>query len=56
MVGWNEDEYTFFGMISGDTAAFQLDEAGLIKRLEGEFGADAQRIFDTYRQTRRLVQ
>jgi para-nitrobenzyl esterase len=55
MVGWNEDEYTFFGMISGDTAAFKLDETGLKKRLESEFGAEAQRIFDTYRRTRPQV-
>lgn len=34
MVGWNEDEYTFFGLAGGDTAAFQLDEAGLQERLK----------------------
>ena len=29
MVGWNEDEYTFFAWERGDTSAFELDFAGL---------------------------
>ena len=52
MVGWNEDEYTFFGMVSGDSAAFRLDKAGLAKRLQAEFGRDAQHIMETYQQSR----
>lgn len=52
MVGWNEDEYTFFGLVSGDTAAFQLDEAGLQERLNPQFGEDTNRIIDTFRRTR----
>ncbi|HNS71997.1 MAG TPA: carboxylesterase family protein [bacterium] len=52
MVGWNEDEYTFFGMVNGDLEAFSLDEAGLARRLEKEYGPDAARIFEVYRQSR----
>ncbi len=52
MVGWNEDEYTFFGLVSGDTAAFQLDETGLQERLNPQFGEDTNRIIDTFRRTR----
>lgn len=52
MVGWNEDEYTFFGMTSGDTEAFNLDEAGLLERLQNIYGSDANRILDTYQKSR----
>jgi len=52
MVGWNEDEYTFFGMESGDTEAFNLDEAGLLERLQNIYGSDADRILDTYQKSR----
>jgi para-nitrobenzyl esterase len=52
MVGWNEDEYTFFGMESGDTGAFNLDEAGLRERLHNIYGSDADHIADTYQKSR----
>jgi para-nitrobenzyl esterase len=51
MVGWNEDEYTFFAWQRGDVSAFKLDFAELPGKLELQLGADAQRIVDTYRQT-----
>jgi para-nitrobenzyl esterase len=31
ITGWNEDEYTFFAWERGDTGAFTLDFAGLMK-------------------------
>lgn len=52
MVGWNEDEFTFFAMVAGDTAAFQLDQAALLKRVEAEYGPVAGRMISTYRRTR----
>src|SRR5690606_14889925 len=52
MVGWNEDEYTFFAWQQRDTSGFGLDLAGLRAKLEPRFGADTSRIIDTYRQSR----
>jgi len=52
MVGWNEDEYTFFGMVSGDTDAFKLDDDGLFQRLEPGFGKDTRRVIETFASTR----
>ncbi len=52
LVGWNEDEYTFFAWESKDISAFSLDWAGLADRLETQFGQDTQQIMDTYRRTR----
>jgi len=52
MVGWNEDEFTFFAMAAGDTAAVQLDQASLLKRVEAEYGPVAGRMISTYRRTR----
>ena len=51
MVGWNEDEYTFFAWESGDTSAFNLDFASLQSKLEPQFGPDAKQIVETYRRT-----
>ncbi len=51
MVGWNEDEYTFFAWESGDTSAFSLDFAGLQSKFEAQYGTDAQQIVATYRRT-----
>jgi para-nitrobenzyl esterase len=54
MVGWNEDEYTFFAWQRGDTTLFKLDFAELPEKLEPQLGKDAgasaRRIVDTYRQ------
>lgn len=52
MVGWNEDEYTFFARASKDVSAFGLDVDGLRARLATQFGADAPRIVDGYRHSR----
>ncbi len=49
LVGWNEDEYTFFAWESGDTSAFSLDFAGLESKLAAQFGADTPRMVETYR-------
>ena len=51
LVGWNEDEYTFFAWESGDTSAFSLDFAGLLAKLEPQYGSDAKQIVETYRRT-----
>ncbi|MBN1933729.1 MAG: carboxylesterase/lipase family protein [Anaerolineae bacterium] len=51
MVGWNEDEYTFFAWERGDLSAFKLDFAELPEKLEPQLGADAQQVVATYRQT-----
>jgi para-nitrobenzyl esterase len=52
MVGWNEDEYTFFAWERKDTESFKLDFAGLQARLEPQYGEDAKRIVDVYRKSR----
>lgn len=51
MVGWNEDEYTFFAWERKDAAAFSMDFKGLEERLKGQFGDDTKVIIDTYRKT-----
>lgn len=51
MVGWNEDEYTFFAWERGDTSAFDLDFAGMEARLEPQYGSDTKQIVETYRRT-----
>lgn len=51
MVGWNEDEYTFFAWERKDASAFSIDFSGLQERLEPQFGSDTQTIIDTYRKT-----
>jgi para-nitrobenzyl esterase len=52
MVGWNEDEYTFFAWQRRDTSGFGLDLDGLRARLAPRFGADTARIVETYRASR----
>lgn len=52
MVGWNEDEYTFFAWQRRDTSGFGLDLAGLHAKLGPRFGADTARIVSAYRQSR----
>lgn len=52
LVGWNEDEFTFFGMMSNDKSIFSVDFNGLSGKLQKQFGDDTQKIIDTYRQTR----
>jgi|WetSurSiteA1Bulk_404760.scaffolds.fasta_scaffold00237_6 para-nitrobenzyl esterase len=52
MVGWNEDEYTFFAMYNGDTSAFKLDFSGLQDKLKPQYGNETDRIIETYRKSR----
>ncbi len=52
IVGYNRDETIFFFMESHNTAVFDLTEAGLKERLQKEFGADADEVFDAYRKSR----
>jgi para-nitrobenzyl esterase len=47
MVGWNKTESTLFSF--GDPQVFSLDEAGLIKRIEGLVGKDADALIRAYR-------
>ncbi len=51
MVGWNEDEYTFFAWERGDPNVLKLDFADLPEKLELQLGADAPQVVATYRQT-----
>ena len=50
LVGWNEDEYTFFAWQSKDTEFAKLDFDSLPKKLEAQYGTDAPKIVDTYRK------
>jgi para-nitrobenzyl esterase len=52
IVGWNEDEYTFFGMMSQDKSIFSLTFDTLPAAMESQFGEDTRQIIDTYRKTR----
>lgn len=52
LVGWNEDEYTFFAWERKDTESFKLDFAGLQAKLEPQYGEDAKKIIDVYRKSR----
>ena len=50
LVGWNEDEYTFFAWERKDTEFAKLDFDSLQKKLEPQYGADTGKIVDTYRK------
>ena len=52
LVGWNEDEYTFFAWERHDTESFKLDFAGLQAKLEPQYGEDTKKIIDVYRKSR----
>ncbi len=52
IVGWNEDEFTFFGMMSSDKSIFKTDFNGLPAFLKPQFGEDTGKIIETYRKTR----
>ena len=52
MVGWNEDEYTFFAWERKDTEPFSMDFDGVKQRLSSQFGKDTERLVETYRQSR----
>ena len=50
LVGWNEDEYTFFAWERKDTEFTKLDFDSLAKKLEPQYGEDTTKIIDTYRK------
>jgi para-nitrobenzyl esterase len=53
MIGWNEDEYTFFATASGDVSGCQLNDFdALQKKLEPKFGGNIGKIMETYRLSR----
>ncbi len=52
IVGWNEDEFNFFGMMSKDKSLFSIGFDDLPGKLKPQFGEDTQAIIDTYRKTR----
>lgn len=52
LVGWNEDEYTFFAWERKDTEFATLDFEGLKNRLEPQFGKDTDQIIKTYKESR----
>jgi para-nitrobenzyl esterase len=52
MVGWNEDEFTFFLWQSHDTSFAKLDFESLQTKLEPDFGVNTKRIIETYRKSR----
>jgi len=49
MVGWNEDEFTYFAWEMKDASAFSMDFAGLAVRLAAQYGPDTHQIIETYR-------
>lgn len=52
LVGWNEDEFTFFAWERKDTEFAKLDFDGLQQKLEPQYGQDTAKIIDTYRKAR----
>lgn len=53
LIGWNEDEYTFFASSSGDVTGYQLhDFDALQKIVEPKFKENTVRIIKTYRASR----
>ncbi|GAB3219991.1 carboxylesterase/lipase family protein [Algoriphagus aestuariicola] len=52
LVGWNEDEYTFFAWERKDTAPFSMDFDQITERLSGQFGEDAKKLVESYRHAR----
>jgi para-nitrobenzyl esterase len=53
IIGWNEDEYTFFVSTSGDVSGCQLQDFGALqKKLEQQFGENTGKIIETYRSSR----
>ena len=51
IVGYNQDEFAFFGYFSKDVDMFRLDEAGLRNRLSEDL-PDYESILDVYRASR----
>lgn len=51
LVGWNEDEFTFFAWQSKDTEFTKLDFEGLKAKLLPTYGDDTDKIIGTYRKS-----
>lgn len=52
LVGWNEDEHTFFAWQQKDIGPFSMNFDGIRERLSTEFGANTDQLIDTYRKVR----
>jgi para-nitrobenzyl esterase len=52
LVGWNEDEHTFFAWQQKDVAPFSMDFGGIQERLSSEFGENTNQLIATYRKAR----
>lgn len=52
LVGWNEDEYTFFAWERRDTETFKMDFDGLHQRLQTQYGESTNKLIDAYREAR----
>jgi para-nitrobenzyl esterase len=53
MIGWNEDEYTFFVTEAGDVSGCKLQDFDSLRtKLEPKFGENTVRIIETYRSSR----
>ncbi|MHA8070239.1 carboxylesterase/lipase family protein [Aquirufa ecclesiirivi] len=50
LVGWNEDEYTFFAWERKDTESFKMDFEALANKLEPQYKKDTAKLIDTYRK------
>lgn len=50
LVGWNEDEHTFFAWQQKDIAPFSMDFEGIKGRLSSEFGENTDKLIATYRK------
>ena len=50
LVGWNEDEHTFFAWQRKDIEVFKMDFDGLQKKLEPQYGQDAAKLIEVYRK------
>ncbi|MVM29157.1 carboxylesterase family protein [Spirosoma sp. HMF4905] len=50
LVGWNEDEFTFFAWERKDTEFAKLDFEGVQKRLEPQYGEDTLKLIEAYRK------
>ena len=52
LVGWNEDEYTFFAWERKDTEFTKYDFDALHKKLEPQYGENTAKLIKTYRKAR----
>jgi para-nitrobenzyl esterase len=52
LVGWNEDEYTFFAWERKDTEFTKFDFDALHKKLEPQYGENTAKLIKTYRKAR----